>query len=1071
MFVKNINQLYALEKVVSFVNQVLCRAGIIAFILFFCSDVLFAQQQHSVHGRVLDEDGIPLPGASILIDGTTIGTTTGLEGRYIIDVEEDGVLVISYVGFVTQRVQVEGRSQINIVMIESESFLDEVIIIGYGTESRRMLTTSISSIGNESIEGLPVPSIANAMQGKMAGVRIHHSSGGEPGAVATIRVRGGSSITGNNDPLVLVDGRQRPLRDINPNDIESIRVLKDAASTAIYGSRASNGVVLITTKRGARGDTRLTFNSSVGLSVPGNTVDLVSAEDYLRIARIGATRGDSPNLLWARMPFGVGNDETSPYSPRYLEEGEAVPAGWKSMQDPVDPDRTIIFQDNNMQDVALRNIWEQNYHLSASGGSDNILYSGGIGYTHSEGVAIGTGWERYSGRINVDYYIREYLKLQTNFNSTFSISDDIPNHNHIFGRSLWLAPTSRIYMEDGSYAPGHASTYTNPLWYNDVHFYQTDRRRTQMQAALEWDILPLNGLKATVRADHFTVDNTTQRFEKAHNYDQSRDSRVNRNENRRTQLDAYFNYIPAMPGNHSLSTMLGTSYEYRHNHSVNTRASGGASDLIRTMNASPDLINASNNISEEASLDYFSRVSYNYDRKYLLMFSLRRDASSRFASDNRVGYFPAVSAGWIISEERFFPESFVSMLKIRSSWGKTGNVVSGLYTPFGSYSVGRDYNFMAGTYATSMPNFALGWESTTQRDIGLDVGLFSDRVIFAFEIYDRITNDLLFNTPLPRETGFNNIQQNVGSVKFYGWDFEVQASIIENSRFRWGMNFNYSYNMNEVLSLPDNGRPQNRIGGIFNPETGEGIGGIAEGERMGAITGYVFDLIIDNWEQANNAHHDTEAAGYDPETGRYTTGRKFPGDVEWVDQNGDGIINQYDQVVLGYQTPHSWGGLTNRLSYGNFELNVHLDFTIGHSIEDQVKRRGDGTAIDGAATPTTDMLHAWQEEGDYAAGRAKMPRAVWHDARHQSNIHRSSDQTIYRADFLSIREIKLSYALPQRFNEMVGLTRSSVYVQGQNLHYFTKYPVFNPEFESGGNYGGAEYPIPRKFIAGINLRF
>lgn len=1067
----SLNELVILKKVM--VNGIRMLFSMILINVFVLSGAAYAQEQITVSGYVIDEEGEPLPGATILVEGTTTGTTSDMEGYYSIEVAPNGTLVVSYVGFERRRISVSNRQNIDVMLTATEGFLDEVVIIGYGETSRRMLTTSISSVGVERIEGLPVPSVTNAIQGKIAGVRISHGAGGEPGALADIRIRGGSSITGSNSPLILIDGLERALIDVNPNDVESIQVLKDAASTAIYGSRASNGVVLITTKRGQRGVSNIKFDASWGISAASKRMNIVGAEDYLRLVRVGAARTDRPQNLWNAEPFGVGNGPASAFTPRYLEEGEAVPTGWKSMADPIDPTQTIIFQDNDFQDIALQQAWEHNYSLSAAGGLDNLLFSGAIGYTNTEGIAVGSQWERFSGRLNVDFFARENLKFEANVNTTLSVTDTYRNFTHMFNRSLWLAPTSRVYMEDGSLAHGFNATYTNPLWYADVNKYQDERRRTQLGSALIWDVNQIRGLRATLKGTYYFHQNEHERFEKANVYSSSRDTRYNLNDRRKSLLEGFVNYTRTIRNDHNLNLMAGVSYETNNLLRVRARAAGGATDLIRTLNAAPEMLQAYTDREGEAILGAFSRLSYNYENRYLAAASIRHDASSRFAPGNRTGYFPAGSVAWVVSEESFFPEFFASMVKIRTSFGQTGNVVSGLYTPFGEYAVGNDYGGEAGTFPVDMPNFSLQWETTTQRDIGLDVGLFNDRVVMAFDVYDRITRDLLFNTPLPRETGFNNIQQNVGSVKFYGWEFEIRSDIVDNGQFNWRMDFNISYNMNEVLSLPDNGRIQNRIGGIYDEERGVGVGGIAEGERIGAILGFESDFIIDNWDQANNAHYDEFASGYDAETDTYSPGRKFPGDMEWVDQDGDGRITQFDQVVLGYNEPHTWGGISNRLTYGNFILNLHMDFAIGHSILDATKRRGDANAIGGAATPTTDMLHSWQEEGDVAAGRAKMPRMDWHDARHQSNIHRHHDRVVYRADYLSLREVMVTYRIPPRFSQLFGIARASVYIQGQNLHYFTGYPIFNPEFERQDNNFGdsAEFPIPRKILGGFSMSF
>lgn len=1035
-------------------------------------------QQITVSGQVTGVEDETLIGVTILIKGTNSGTTTDIDGFYSIDVDEDDILVFSYVGYNKQEIPVNGRTEINVKLQMKSGMLDEVVVIGYGEESRRMLTTSIGSVGGDKIEGVPVSGVSNAIQGKVSGVRIRHSEGGQPGAPPSIRVRGGSSITGGNSPMFLVDGIERPnLRDINPGDIQSIEVLKDAASTAIYGSRASNGVILVTTKSGKRGQSQISFDYSLGASYPSRKMDLLNGEEFINLVRPAAARAalkaGLSDVDGAR-PFGTGNGPESPYSPRFLEDGETVPKGWKSMPDPLDPSKTIIFTDTDYQDEAFRRGIEQNYDLKVAGGTNKFRYYGGIGYSDFEGIALGSEWDRFSVRANVDYDVTDNLTFLTKVNGTLSNTNTFRDYNHIFGRSMWIAPTTRKYMPDGSYGYGRSSSYTTPRFYNDVNVHDTERRRTQFGSSLRWIVPSINGLSVKVSADYYFHENLHERFENANIYNASRDSRINQSRRERVKTDGVIDYVLPMGRDQSLKFIVGGSYEFEKRYDIETRGRGGATDLIKTLNAAPEMVTASSYKQEEALTGAFSRVSYDYKRKYILAATLRRDASSRFAPENRVGYFPGLSAAWIATEESFFPESFLSMLKLRSSWGQTGNVVSGYYTPYGEYTVGRNYYEQAGSFPVDMSNFSLTWETTTQIDVGVDLGLFDDRVEVVFDVYDKVTDDLLFSTPLPRVTGFSNIQQNVGSVRFYGWELELGTNIIQKSKFAWNLDFNVSYNMNEVLSLPDNGRNKNRIGGIYDPVTDTGIGGIAEGERLGALLGYESAYIIDNWDQANSANIDESAAGCNYETGECNPGQKFPGDMEWVDQNGDGVINQYDQIVLGYNIPHTWGGITNNFSYGNFSAIVHMDFTLGHTIMDATKRRGDANAIGGDATPTTDMLNSWKEIGDIEAGRADMPRFDFHDAAHQANIHRDHDRVAYKADFLSLREVMLAYSIPNRINDKLGFAGATVFVRGQNLYYFTDFPVFNPEAESGGNnYGGgdANYPLPRKILAGVSLKF
>jgi TonB-linked SusC/RagA family outer membrane protein len=1039
--------------------------------LIFALNV-YGQQTVTVSGTVTDALGQPLPGATVLEEGTTNGTVTNNNGVFTINVPGNATLSISFVGMRTQRVAVNSRSQIDIRMEEETIGLDEVVAIGYGTQSRRTITTSITRVSNEKIEDVAVSSISTALQGKAAGVRVYQSEGGMPGSDATIRIRGGSSINRSNNPLIIIDGLPRTLNDININDIESIDILKDASSTAIYGARASNGVVLITTKRGKRGKAEINFNTTVGVSSPWKYMDLLDGEDYLRLTREALARAPRSHFLWERgRGVGVGNDESSPWSTRYLQEGETIPDGYKSMTDPVDQSKTIIFQDNDFQRIILRDALEQNYYLSANGGTDKILYAAGIGYTNFEGISIGTNWERFSARVNVDFYLRDNLQLKTNMDHTTGHTNTWPSQQAMFNRNLWMGPTGRVYMEDGSYAPGLNANFTNPLWYNDVHQNDSYTYKSQFGISLLWDIV--KGLKARANIDYFLANSTDEHFLKANVYNSARPSTFNYGQNKNTQFEGVLTYNNTFLKNHNVNIVAGGSLITYENLNAEAEAQGGSTDKIQTLNAAPEKLEAYTYRTDEALLGYFARLTYDYNKKYLASFSLRRDESSRFAKENRVGYFPGISFGWIVSEEPFMKNSLPNTLKLRTSWGQTGNNSVGLYDAWGRYGVGFDYATDAGVFPTAMPNFSLGWETTNQFDLGIDIGLFqNDRILFIADYYTKITNNLIFNTPLPNTSGFSSILNNIGSIKYYGMDFELRTKVIDNSSFHWDIDFNISFNKNEVLSLPDNGMPQNRIGGIYNPETEIGVGGIAEGEPLGQLIGFKADFIIDNWEQANNAHYDAHALGFNPEDRTTQKGRKFPGDMEWIDKDGNSIIDDYDQFVLGYQIPHTLGGISNNLTFNNFDFKIFMDYAIGHSINDLTIRRADANALDGISRPTTNVFDAWQQEGDVASGKAKMPRFDYHDASQQRNIHRANYGTstsTYRADFLCVREVKLGYNAPQSVTTRIGINNLYLYISGQNLYYFTKYPGFVPEFEGPDNYRDGNYPIPRKISTGLKI--
>jgi TonB-linked SusC/RagA family outer membrane protein len=1048
--------------------------GIIMLLLFLIMGSTAAfSQDIQISGNVTDELGDPLPGATITVKGTLVGTATGVDGSYSITAPRNSVLVFSFVGMETMEVRVTDQTTVNVSLRTSTVGLDELVVIGYGTQSRTTITTSITRVNADKIEDVPVTSVSTALQGKLSGVRIFSAQGGQPGSDASILIRGGSSINKSNDPLVLVDGMVRSLSDINPNDIESVQVLKDASSTAIYGARASNGVVLITTKRGQLGKAEITFNMNSGFAEPWKYLDMVSARDYLSLVRPAALRSPFAGDLSGSKPWGTGNGASSPWSTRYLEEGETIPDGYQSMPDPIDPNKTLIFEDNDWQDITLNTALEQNYNLSANGGTQNIKYAASIGYADIEGISVGTYFNRFNGRANVDFILRKNLTLSTRMDHSSSKTNNYPSAADLFNRCIWLAPTAKVYLDDGSFASGQNNSFTNTLWYNDVYKRNIEVFRTGIGASLAWKIIP--GLEATISGDYSMRNRTFESFQKANVYSVARTAVFQYGQSRDLQMEGVLNYDKTFAGLHHFNIVGGISQLSVADLDTRSEAEGASSDLIMTLNAAPLKIDASSTRSEDLLLGTFGRIIYDYDKKYLLGLSLRRDVSSKFAQGYRVGYFPGVSLGWIMSEEDFLKENkAINTLKLRGSLGQTGNNSVGRYAYAGVYSVGNNYFGMAGTLSTEMPNPALRWETTTQWDIGFDLGLFkNDRVSLLFDYFNKVTSDLLFRVPLPNESGYNNIDQNIGKVKFYGYEAELRTKIIEKNKFTWHADFNFGYFMDRVMELPENGKDKNRIGGIYDPVTGKGVGGIAEGERMNAVLGYVSDFIIDTWDEANAANYDALATGWSPLDNKKVKGRKIPGDMEWVDQNGDGIIDDYDQVVLGYLTPTTVGGISNSFTYGDFELNFFMDYALGHSIADATIRRSYGNVNDGVYNAlSVSVTDTWQQEGDVASGKATMPRFDMQDQKQQLNYQRDHDKAVYKGDFLCIRELRIAYNAPRKVYSFLKLQSLKVTLSGQNLHYFQYYPGWITEGSSQATYNDdGTYPVPRKIMLGLKVGF
>jgi TonB-linked SusC/RagA family outer membrane protein len=772
--------LYFLQGVIKMIPP--RRLAIPWLFVFLLAGFTVQAQVVNVTGTVTDVDGITLPGVNVVVRGTTTGTVTDASGFYSIQVESGAILVYSFVGMLTREIRISDQEVINVALDYSMIGLDELVVIGYGTQSRRTLTTAVSRVDAEKIEDVPLTAVSTAIQGKVAGVRVYQSSGGQPGSNSTIRIRGGSSITQSNEPLILVDGVERGLADINPNDIESIQVLKDASGTAIYGARASNGVVLVTTKRGQHAKANITFTTNTGFATPWKTMDLLNAEEYLNLVRPAVARSNWATRNNQRENFGIGNGPDSPWSTRLLGEGEAVPAGYLSMPDPLDPNRTIIFQDNDFQDITLNTALEQIHNLSATGGTENIRYAASLGYSDIEGTSVGTQWNRFSGRANVDFRLRDNLGLSTRMDHSSARTNSYGNQRDVFHRSIFLAPTAKVYMEDGTYAHGNNRTMTNPLWYNEVNQRDAFNYRTGVGATLDWYVIP--ELKMEVRGDYFLRNRTFEAFEKANIFTSARESVFEYDQNKHWQLEGIVTYDKTLAIHHSLNIVAGVSALWFEDLSSRMVGEGASTDLIWTLNAAPTKLDATTSRQGETLRGIFGRATYDYMKKYLFSASLRRDESSRFAKETRVGYFPSASVGWIMSEENFMSNvPVINTLKLRGSLGQTGNNSINRNAFAGVYGVGYNYAGLAGTFPTVMPNRALRWETTTQWDVGIDLGLFrNDRFRILFDFYEKVTKDLLFSVPMPNESGFSDIQQNVGDVKFWGYEIDLQADILSKRK-------------------------------------------------------------------------------------------------------------------------------------------------------------------------------------------------------------------------------------------------------------------------------------------------
>ena len=1038
--------------------------------IFLCAGAL--AQNLALKGVVKDNTGEKLTGVSIIVENTSTGTTTNSDGEYSIEAPKGATLVFFFLGFETQRVEVGNRTVVDVVMSQTAVGMDEVVVVGYGTQSRRTITSAVTKIDGDLVKGTPVNTLGEALKGKIAGARVY-SSNNTPGADPVIRIRGGSSIDGNNDPLILVDGVERAFSGINPNDIESMEVLKDAASTAVYGSRGSNGVVLITTKSGKRNTgPRVTFDANVGFQQAERRFDLLGAEDYIRIVRTSIAEGTSPmNNFTSGFSASSINDANSVYSTRWLEEGEAVPAGYKKMRDPLDNTKWLIFQDNDWQDVLFRDNWWQNYYVGIDGGTEKTSYAASVGYTKDDGVALGTGYDRLNARISLNSNVTKRLRVRATADYSDARSEEFDNQMNAISRALSAAPTMKRYMADGvTPAYGYNATSLNPEYY--AYIYDFDNRNKRLSI--------VDGLKATVDASTYNHVTRKSSFRKRGYFSNLTPTTESFNELTRTKLDAYVNYSRTFAEKHSLSAMAGYSYSRDKTNAFAASAEGGGSDLTPTLTAQPDRTSSTSSFSEIVMLSYFGRINYDYKKKYMLTATFRADGSSKFLKGNQWGYFPAMSAGWMISEENFMESTrrVVDDLKLRVSYGQTGNNYISVNDARGKYNV-NFYNGNPGLHPAVMPNQDLQWEVTTQLDAGFDLSMFNNRLMVTADYFNRLTDNLIYSKDMPNTTGFSSVKTNIGKVRFYGFDLEISSRNIVKKNFSWESKFTWSYVKNKVVKLPDNGLPQNRVDGIRVGNTNEYFGGIAEGEPLYQVVAFKMKHIIRTPEQLAAAIYDSYSKGYNPDDGTTVKGRKNMGDYEWVNRpgttkavvNGEEVeqINSEDKFVIGYSVPHSTGGFSNTFRYKGLSLNVYLDWAIGHTIRHAQMARQFINTFTGNTALNAGVLDTWSPQNP----DAKYARFYSGGESVSANFKNDSDVFAFKGDYLCIRELSLAWDLPKKFVSKLGMQGASITLAGNNLHYFTAVPGVSPEVGtmSTNAAGYNNYPPIRRISLGIKVIF
>lgn len=869
------------------------------------------QNGKSCSGVVLDDQGQPVIGASIVVKGTNKKTITDVDGRFTLPGAKKGdVIEVTYIGFDAKTVKYAG-APLTIAMKEDTHALNEVVVTGYGGQQKRgTLTTAISKMDDKVLENAAFANVGQALQGTVTGLQVVNTSGA-PGSEPTITLRGGASITGTSSALVIVDGIVRSMTDVNSEDIESIEVLKDAASTAIYGARANGGVILITTKSGKKGKANINYTTKMGVNFKRHDYDFMNAHDYIYYNRLGYKRyaqSSGANMsnvdnMRGYSGYGAEVDEYGAwFAPMFdciydseidtygvygkkTTRDEMTANGWMVMDDPVKKGEKLWYRDYSGQvsDAAFRNTTlTQDHHISITGGNDVSTFAASLGYYGEDGIVRNTSYKRVTGSVNGSYRVLPFLTVKAGATLAWSKQPEFyTNANNLYYRTRSLFPTWNPWYEDGTPASGWVNgtlgSDGNPQYWIKRLTTENSNRTETFNMGLDIDIIPKK-LKLSTNASVYYNLYQYESFNKAYTGDNTGSTNTVRNaygymyKDNRIQLNAMLNYTDQFAGKHNIDAMVGGEYYDENSYGLNATTKNSPTDDIPTLNAGAEPVSASSSKTGHRIESLFGRVNYNYMQKYLLSFTMRYDGISRL-KDHRWGVFPGVSAGWNVVEEEFWKDSslskVISNLKPRISYGVNGNVNGiGDYYIYGTYGQISDgtYNNKTAYWNSSLMNTALRWEKSKTFEGGLDLGFFNNRLSFILDYYVRNTSDLLTDVNLPAWTGFSSIKTNLGQLRNQGFEMEMRANIINHGGFRWDLTANLSTVKNTVVKLPTSDKPNNQYGGVevaagkYNPTTGttptKWIGGYAEGGKLGDLYGYQQQHIFKDWDDikanANN---------------------------------------------------------------------------------------------------------------------------------------------------------------------------------------------------------------------------
>lgn len=1003
------------------------RVSLMVTLLTFCSFLAWAQQ--TVTGTVSDAEG-PIIGASVVVKGTSNGVVTDFDGNFTIEVNPEDVITVSYIGYTPSEITVGDQTQFNLVL-ETDNELDEVVVIGYGTQRKSDLTGSVSSISAEEMTQVPSSRVDQVLQGRASGVQVTQVSGA-PGAGTVIRVRGGNSITGSNEPLWVIDGivvgTNFNLNNINANDIKSIEILKDASSIAIYGSRGANGVVLVTTKSGRSikaGKPEINFNFYTSTQLLPELPDLLSQEEQI------AFTNESAAFRGAAEPF---------------------------------PNSASTYPDNDWVDLLLGPAPIYNADLSISGSSDNVNYYNSFNYFNQRGIVESSGIEKFIFRSNLDIDLSD--KLKAGFRINYSrLNQD--NGLTSFGTAAFgILRTQPIYNNDGTYNGFNdviGSPFSNPLANIELNTNETFTNNLLSTVYLEFKPAP----QWTIRSTFSPEFNNTKRnrFNSSQNPGNLAIGVTDGgNASVRTVASSGWNnentiqYQTSIKDDHEFTILGGASFQKVETEIAEAQAFGITSDATGFSslgNSDPSRSIVSSGFSGFQIASFFGRVNYDFKDKYLLTLVGRTDGSSVFAEGNKYEFYPSIAGAWKISEEDFMQnQSVFKDLKLRASWGKSGNQA---INPYRTLGVLTEANTTLN--GSEVPGLTLGrpsnpnlkWETTTSFDIALEASLLDGRIFTEFNYYNKVTNDLLLDVIIPRQTGFTSQLQNVGSLKNTGWELLVNSNNISKSDFNWNTTLTLSSNKNEILDLGG----VDFIDVVVDPIIGSGNTRLIVGESVPVFTGVRF---LGTWKSQqeidNSGRTDPQVVG----------GSKFE------DLNGDGIISTEDNVVLGSPLPDLIFGIENSFTYKNFDLSFYFQGTVGNEVYNLRMRNHYFNR--GETVKFGELRDRWTVNNT----TSDIPRAGGDSVTNTP----SNSEYVEDGSHLRLKTLRLAYNFPTDKIGLKGLKNASVYFSGSNLLLISNFRLIDPEASNFGRtglgniaqgYANGSYPNPRILTLGLNLTF